>query len=365
MLAALIAAPAQAHDERSQKDVADVNQGEIDPTLVVQETLTSDSDNQQDRFKVVYPPATHTTRATQIFLIGTAPADGVVAINGTPIENRSASGHFAPSVPLAVGENILTLTYQGQSITRRVTRLSTETPLPSSFGFLSESLVPAVNIARQPQELVCFRAIATPNATVTVRLGAQTIPLLPPETAVDLPPNSSVLTLQNQPQTQTPSGIYQGCTEFLQPGNLGKPLFTVQQGTQQVQAEGPGEVTILDPTAVAMVAVTSEQGVARTGPSTNYSRLTPLPRGSQDRITGREGEWLRLGYGGWIKEKETRPLQRQGPVRSLIRSLRSRSIEGWTEVIFPLQTPVPVSVQQGDDDLTLTLHNTTAQTDTI
>lgn len=36
-----------------------------------------------------------------------------------------------------------------------------------------------------------------------------------------------------------------------------------------------------------------------------------------------------------------------------------------TEIIFPLQTPVPVVVTQGDKRITLTLYNTTAQTDTI
>jgi N-acetylmuramoyl-L-alanine amidase len=53
------------------------------------------------------------------------------------------------------------------------------------------------------------------------------------------------------------------------------------------------------------------------------------------------------------------------PPLSLIRSIRARKVEGATEVIFPLQVPVPVSVQQGDRTFTLTLYNTTAQTDTI
>jgi N-acetylmuramoyl-L-alanine amidase len=38
---------------------------------------------------------------------------------------------------------------------------------------------------------------------------------------------------------------------------------------------------------------------------------------------------------------------------------------GATEVIFPLQVPVPLVVQQGDRALRLTLYNTTAQTDII
>jgi N-acetylmuramoyl-L-alanine amidase len=49
----------------------------------------------------------------------------------------------------------------------------------------------------------------------------------------------------------------------------------------------------------------------------------------------------------------------------LIRSIRSRQLEGQTEILFPLQVPVPVSVQQGDRTFTLTLFNTTAQTDII
>ncbi len=313
---------------------------------------------------LVYPPDEHHTQAEQIFLIGSAPANSVVTLNGSPIENRSFSGHFAPSVPLRVGENIFTLDYQGQVITRRITRLSNETPLPSQFGFLNDSLQPSVDIARRPNEPVCFRAIATPNAKVTVRLGQQTLSLLPAAT-VDLPPNSSVLTLQNQPQSQTLSGIYQGCTEFSAPENLGRPMFIVNQGGQQTQSLGNGSVRILDPQDFEMVEVVSEQGVARTGPSTDYSRLTPLPKGTQDRITAREGEWLRLSYGAWIKTKETRPRTSKGPVLSVIRSLRSRPTQGWTEVVFPLQMPVPVSVQQGDGTITLTLHNTTAQTDTI
>jgi len=45
-------------------------------------------------------------------------------------------------------------------------------------------------------------------------------------------------------------------------------------------------------------------------------------------------------------------------------SIRARQVQGKTEVVFPLQVPVPVSVQQAIT-LTLTLYNTTAQTDII
>ncbi|NJL88201.1 MAG: N-acetylmuramoyl-L-alanine amidase, partial [Leptolyngbyaceae cyanobacterium SM1_1_3] len=94
-------------------------------------------------------------------------------------------------------------------------------------------------------------------------------------------------------------------------------------------------------------------------------RLTPLPRGTRAAVTGREGDWLRLDYGGWIRAGETEIAERATPPRSLIRSVRSQIAPGATEVLLPLQVPVPVSVDQTADSLTLTLYNTVPQTDTI
>jgi len=128
---------------------------------------------------------------------------------------------------------------------------------------------------------------------------------------------------------------------------------------------GSGKISILSPAKLEVAEVTADAGVARTGPTTDYSRLTPLPKGTRASVTGREGEWLRLDYGGWIKASEVRIVAGAVPPRSLIRSIRSRQVDGTTEVIFPLQVPVPVSVQQGDRTFTLTLYNTTAQTDII
>lgn len=313
---------------------------------------------------VTYPPNNHETTADRIFLIGTAPPEGEVLVNGRAIA-RNAAGHFAPTFPLQVGDNLFTLRYQNQEIQLKVVRLSDQPTLHIGRDFAKDSLMPAVDMARLPGELVCFSAIAPPKATVSVALGGQVIALKAQPQTVTLPPNSAVLTQQNTPQRQTTPGQYQGCTTFTAPGMLGQPQFQLSLAGTTTQQTAPSKVEILAPTQLQTVEVTAQSGTARTGPSTDYSRLTPLPQGTQAGVTGREGEWLRLDYGAWINQKETRILSQGIPPRSLIRSLRSRQIPGWTEVIFPLQTPVPVSVQQGDDTFTLNLYNTTAQTDTI
>jgi N-acetylmuramoyl-L-alanine amidase len=313
---------------------------------------------------VAYPPANHQTTAQRIFLVGSAPPTGEVLINGKSIA-RSPGGNFAPSFPLQLGENLFTLRYQNQEVRIKVTRKSTESVLPIGLAFAKDSLTPAVDIAKMPGELICFGAIAPPKATVAVKLGNETIPLMPQSQDVQLPPNSAVLTQTDQPTPRSLSGQYQGCAKAESPAGLGIPQFQLTMNGQTTTQQGSGNISILSPAKLEVAEVTSNAGVARTGPSTDYSRLTPLPKGTRATITGRDGEWVRLDYGAWIKASEVRIINGAVPPKSIIRSVRARKVNGATEVVFPLQVPVPVSVQQGERTFTLTLHNTTAQTDTI
>jgi N-acetylmuramoyl-L-alanine amidase len=314
----------------------------------------------------VYPPDGHQTTAAQIFFIGTGAADQPVLLNGSPIENRSADGHFAPSLPLELGSNVFTLSQGDRTLSITVTRLPDGPTLPDTLGFAEGSLVPGVDLARQPGDWVCLGAIAPANATVTATLAGQELTLLPQGDRAELPPNAAVLIGQAQPgiPAAAPSR-YEGCFVAESPGELGQPTYRLTQNDATVTAQAPGSITIQNPSAVEVVEVTAAAGVARTGPSSDYSRLTPLPQGTHARVTGREGDWLRLDYGGWIRAAETQRVAGASGARSLIRGVTSHSVPGWTEIHFPLQTPVPVSVQQDTDLFTLTLHNTVPQTDTI
>jgi len=346
---------------------------------------------------IAFPPTNYQTTASRFFLLGTAPPAGEVLVNGTRIE-RSPSGHFAPSFPLHLGDNIFTVSYQNQQTQIDVKRLPTQPETPTGLAFGKDSLTPNVDIAKLPGELICFSAIAPwalrfaiapPKVTVSVKLDQQTIPLLPQSQNVELPANSAALTQLNQP-IQSPSGQYQGCATTPPPKNLspvvstygkntiagvaseyptnvdlGKPKFQVTMDGKTTTQLSSGNITILSPAHLEIAEVIASAGVARSGPSTDYSRLTPLPKGTRATITGREGKWLRLDYGGWIDSQETRILPSAVPPQSSIRSISARQVHGSTEVLFPLQVPVPVTVEQGDRRLTLTLYDTTAQTDII
>ncbi len=312
---------------------------------------------------LTYPPLSHVTIADRIFLIGTAPPQGNVTVNGQPI-SRNAAGHFAPSFPLQVGENRFVLEYQDQTITTVVTRRSTSSAVPTGQVFSQDSLTPAVDVGHLPGEWVCLRAIAAPQTKVLARLGGETILLQPLPTQAKLPDNAAVLMDQNQPQAIAATA-YQGCTRFTQPGNLGQPEYEFTFKGQTLRQTAPGQVKILAPSDLRVGQVAVPAGVARTGPSTDYARLTPLPQGVMAAITGYEGEWVRLDYGGWIRQTELTIRSAAAPPRSIIRSVRAYQRSNATEIIFPLQVPVPLQVQQGKDEFILTLYNTLAQTDII
>ncbi|MEA5503835.1 N-acetylmuramoyl-L-alanine amidase [Halotia wernerae UHCC 0503] len=336
---------------------------------------------------VVFPQTNHQTTAEKIFFLGSAPPNGQVFINGKAI-TRSQAGYFSPSLPLQLGENLFTVRHQNQEIQIKVIRLSTQPDLPQGLAFAKGSLTPDADIARLPGELICFKAIAPPNASVSVNLANQTIALSPQPQQAQLPSNFAALTGQNRPTAQSTAGKYEGCTTLQQLtsqtliyGNnitsgavvpdaskevdLGKPQFKLTLNGKTITQPGAGKIQILSPAQLPVAEVVADAGVARTGPSTDYSRLTPLPQGTRAAVTGKEGEWFRLDYGAWINSKETRILPGAVPPRTVIRSVGYRQLPRATEIVFPLQVPVPVSVQQGDKNFTLTLYNTTAQTDTI
>ena len=317
----------------------------------------------QEPLLVVFPPTNYQTSTEKIFFIGTAPPDGQVLINGKLV-NRSKAGHFSPSFPLQLGENIFKVHYQNQEREIKIIRVSTQPQLPQGLGFAKDSLTPAADIARLPGELICFSAVAPPQATVSVNLVNQNIALLPQPSLAQLPPNSSVLTGLNQPNLSILTK-YQGCTTVANAADLGKPQFNLQLNDQRITQTGLGKIEILAPTQLGVAEIASESGVTRTGPSTDYSRLTPLPKGTMASVTGKEGEWLRLDYGAWINSKETKIISGAVAPQTVIRSVGYRQLAEATEMRFPLETAVPVSVEQGNNSFTLTLYNTMAQTDII
>ncbi|WP_373539498.1 N-acetylmuramoyl-L-alanine amidase [Chamaesiphon sp.] len=324
---------------------------------------------------VSYPPADYQTAADRIFLIGSAPVAGKVSVNNKFVP-RSQQGHFASVFDLKVGKNTFAVNYQGQSKTIVVTRsAAANTTLPKD-SFVPNSLAPQGDMARMPGELVCFGANGPTKAKVNVNVAGQDIKLQEQMSSVELPDNKAALIDRNQPQAMYGAGQYLGCAIASAAADLGNPTYKLEVGNPPttVSQVAPGKIQILSPTNLDVAEVIVESGVVRTGAGSDFSRLTPLPKGTKAAITAREvsnnngtpANWVRLDYGGWILASQVQVTSGVTlPPRTIVKSVTSRERDGSTDVIIPLQVPVPVTLEQGTNTLTLTLYNTTAQTEII
>ncbi len=324
---------------------------------------------------VSYPPADYQTAADRVFLIGSAPVAGKVSVNHKFVP-RSQQGHFASVFDLKVGKNTFEVDYKGQSKTIVVTRSAAATSDLPKDKLVPNSLEPQADIARMPGELVCFGANGPTKAKVNVNVAGQDIKLQEQTNSVELPDNKAALIDKNQPQAMYGAGQYLGCAIASAAADLGNPTYKLEVGNPPttVSQTAPGKVQILSPTNLDIAEVIVEGGITRTGAGSDFSRLTPLPKGTKAAITARQmgnnngtqANWVRLDYGGWILASQVQVTSGVTvPPKTIVKSVTSREREGSTDVIIPLQVPVPVTLEQGTNTLTLTLYNTTAQTDII
>ncbi len=154
------------------------------------------------------------------------------------------------------------------------------------------------------------------------------------------------------------------------PLDLGKPLYRVSYTsnsgeTSTITQIADGKIEVLNPEQLPVGEIISGEVDTRTGPSTDYSRLTPLPQHTRFVINGKEGNWVRLTQGFWTRAGATKELPPNTPTQAIVRGARTKTLANWTELRIPLTVPVPFALLQQENSMTLTLYNATAQTDTI
>ena len=132
--------------------------------------------SEESGLRVVYPPQNHVTTSDRIFFIGSGAPNQPVLVTpstadgkGTAIEiHQSPMGNFAPSFPLAMGENRFLLRQGARTLTQIVTRRS-PLPAPNAQGWVETQIFPVGDLGRLPQEQLCYRAIGIANLTPSIQ----------------------------------------------------------------------------------------------------------------------------------------------------------------------------------------------------
>jgi N-acetylmuramoyl-L-alanine amidase len=305
---------------------------------------------QKKLLSVTYPPNNYKTKVDKVFFIGAAPPTGALTINGQPID-RNEVGNFAPTLPLREGNNDFSVRYQSEEIKIRVTKDSKSSPVAVIAAGEGE---PHAKATKMPVEAPC----------VTV----------PTESSV----NAGVALTSNngEPQALYGAGRYLGCAIAKATGTVEQPATRQQSST--VISIKPLVANVASPASAPVLAnlevaeVLANDTISRTGPSSDYDRATPLPRGTKATVVrrqdgdnnGKKITWAQLDYGGWVSSADIKVASGVAP-KTVVRSIRNQVRNGNTEVIFPLQVPVPLVMEQSEKTLKLTLYNTTLSSEVV
>jgi N-acetylmuramoyl-L-alanine amidase len=298
---------------------------------------------QKKLLSVTHPPNNYRTTADKIFFLGTAPTAGEVTINGQKID-RAANGNFAPTMTLKEGENVFQIRYQDEEIQRKINK----DPRPSATAKPEEGGEPTVTSNSNKTSVPCD----------------------------DLSPATANNTSNSEPQAIYGAGQNLSCTLAKAIGvsteqTAGRQVAKARPTALIKKDLAPTKVTALPAGGAKMevAEVTAEYAVTRTGPNSDYSRVTPLPKGTKATVVsrkdgdnnGKTATFVQLDYGGWVLATDLKIASEPAP-QAIIQTVQNQNRNGHTELRFPLAAAVPIAIEQQEKSLKLTLFNTTTQT---
>lgn len=353
----------------------------------------------------VYPPDGHVCHEDTVLVLGhVGPDTPTLIIDSAPTGamhtlTPSPEGFFAASVPLASGENHLTVRAEdvaGQpvgsytlSVTRRPAR---PTPALSPLAVDVQTFTLATPCWMQPGDRLMLGVLASPGACVQVQIpGLLPEPLtLGPAQAVTpdgrwvdtrvnvfgalhwvgerLPAAAWYEGVLRIPAMSEPSAA--GPQACVYPVSLRVSRSGPASGEMPLEIACPQTITVGGPLQAARVRPETE-AVLRTAPSDQAARLTPQPAGTPLTVDAAMGSWrrVRLGQGrvGWTLDASLMMLPE--PPQTNASPLRRMRVvaESPTAVCLTLEGPAPgpVEVVAQAQGLTLRLANTVMACDVL
>lgn len=312
-----------------------------------------DTENTGDDFVLVRPQKNIKVWNKNISFLGSAPADQNVAINDqTPRRNKS--GHFAAVMPLKDNENFFKIKTGNQTDTVSVIKLTSKPRTLKSPGMISSTITPSADIEIMPNEYLYLSVMASPGAKITVDIGGFKTTLKQAGPATDKDLTFPVNAVKYEEYLSIPT-----------PLEKTKAVFSFDYKDTAVSKSSKGKIKVLNPNNLKSAVIKDPDCILRTGPSTSFGRLSPLPLDTTDYITKRDGQWLRLKYGGWIKEKYVEIKSLVKPDTIKISAIDTNVSDKETNIFFKLNYRVPFTVTQEDKYIKINFYGAAHQTDVI
>jgi N-acetylmuramoyl-L-alanine amidase len=317
----------------------------------------------EDRQLIISSPANgYETSASKISILGSGDPDQPMYLGDTKVDT-SEDGYFTVYVDLENGENSFVFKHKGKETVLNIKKKGTAaTPYKmTTLEFKPGSFSPTQAMTMKTGQKVNFSCQAPKGAKVWVEFGAYKVNLTSTESV-----NSSDGTSSKVGGNALTPVKYNGTFTFpTVNGNqrvlsLGKPVFVLDYNGNKIINRLSNTISVQSSKyyKYAVVNTTESEVPARSGPSSSYSRVTPLINGAADYVVGLQNNFYLLKSGVWVAASNVTIVNDKAIKTNTISSIRVKANSNYTDFTFkmPVNTVFDVSATSGT--VILTLYNT-------
>lgn len=288
-----------------------------------------------------------------IYLLGTADPRYPVYLNGEELP-RTPSGHFSAYRTVAKEGSTFTFIFMD---TKKVIKVGKDVvnaggvSIPyvmDSPGFKVGSLTPSSGQLLTPGKTITLSCVAPSGVSVNAKIGDTVVALKEGKKE----PNSGGL------QTSLYSITYR-VPDFHRAGitHLGRVEYGFVKDGKTYEGTSGGPVSVYGDANLEVATVREAEAVARTGPSSSYTKLPPLTKGVTDYVLMRDGAYSMLRSGQWVLTSTLSTSERLLPTNTIRRADLSLD-NATTNLRFSMNYFAPYKTYSDDKKFVIRFYDT-------
>ncbi len=311
----------------------------------------------EDRQLVIAAPDNgYKTSASKISILGSCDPDQPVYLNGNQVQ-VTKDGYFTVWQDLKVGDNNLVFKHKGKDTALKITRKEAASSAPYKMSkpeFRPGYFSPTQSMTMKTGQKVEFSCQAPAGAKVWVEIGSYKVNLTG---AASGSSNSGALT----PATYKGTFTFPAVSGSQKSLSLGKPVFVMEYKGSKLTAKQSNTLTVQSDKyyKYATVSTSEAEAVARSGPSADASRITPLINGAVDYIVGQQNGYYLLKSGVWTDGKYVKVTDDKALKANKISSVSAKDSGSYTDITFKMPVNAVFGIEAASSTLTLNIYNTT------
>lgn len=311
----------------------------------------------QNQLIIGRPSKDVTTTSAFHFIGGASDMRYPLTLNGEVITARSPNGFFGVYVPLTMGVNTFTVTQNGKSYTRQITRTTPALAPPmSKVEIIPASVWPQSIRTYQNGESITFSCRAPIGAKVFVSYDGKTLELNP-----SIKTSNSTKPYATTYSVKTTLPVYTGTPRVV---NLGKPVYTMTFNGANYSETAKGDINVVMPGAPYIATVNKNFVDSYQTASTSNGAHHILHRGMKDYVVGEIGDFVKLSSNIWVK-RENLTLSTGNVRRNTIRAIKHVMGDRAEEVQFFITENVVKSVAYTGGKLEVTFNQSYSGIDPV